>query len=842
MRRIFMMALYRALLTAASPVLLLYLAVRSYRDRRYGRSLAERFGSLPSTVHQTGDGSIWLHAVSVGEVLTSVRLLQSLRAQLPGVRLYVSVSTIAGRDLAAQKLCHLADAVFYAPLDFTYAVRRVLRRMRPRVLIVQETEIWPNLWNEAKRAGVGLMVVNGRISDKAFPKYRAVRWFFRTVLALPDCISAQSRISLDRFRALGAPAARSGVGGNLKYDFDPSSSAPPPALSEVIGRSAPSAIWIAASTMPPASPDDPEEDDAVIAAFQTLAKSHPRLLLILVPRKPERFDEAATRLLRAGIPFLRRSELKGGMSAPLPSVPLPGVSLPGAPLPGAPLPDAHLPGGSLHDGSLHDGSLPGVPLPGALLLDSIGELGSLFPLATVVFMGGTLVSRGGHNILEPAFAAKPVVAGPHMENFSEIAGEFRAADAMITIQSPAELAPAIERLLADPVAARALGERARLLAESKRGATAQAAAAAVELFHQSVPRTLHPALARILLTPFAALWSAGVRWRRARQQANAEALPKPVVSVGGIGMGGVGKTPLTIWLAGELKSAGVAPAFLTRGYRRQSLERVIVLPPGAPAPTSRTGDEAQLLLRSGLGPVGISGDRLAAGKKLLEQFQPDVFLLDDGFQHWRLRRDCDIVLIDALDPLSGGAAFPLGRQREPIIALERAHAVIVTRGIHPWPGLLQTLRRFTDAPVFYSRFVPLAWRRLGQPETVIPAADFAPGPSLAFCGLGNPASFWSTLGDLRIKPVRRWAFDDHHRYRPSEVRRLVVQAATQGAEVLLTTEKDVQNLPAGAHTLAAPLPIWWLEIGVELDRPQALLALVRERIGAPAPPPGPIGD
>jgi tetraacyldisaccharide 4'-kinase len=322
----------------------------------------------------------------------------------------------------------------------------------------------------------------------------------------------------------------------------------------------------------------------------------------------------------------------------------------------------------------------------------------------------------------------------------------------------------------------------------------------------------------------------GANSRRSRQQSNAASLTKPVVSVGGIGMGGVGKTPFSIWLAGRLKASGVEPAFLTRGYGRQSLDRIIVLPPGATAPPSQTGDEAQLLLKSALGPVGISGDRHAAGRKLLEQFQPDLFVLDDGFQHWRLRRDCDIVLIDALNPLSGGATFPLGRQRESLDALERAHAIVITRCIHPWPGLQLLLARYTDAPIFYSRFVPLAWRRLGHPGAVIPAAEFEPGPSLAFCGLGNPSSFWSTLSELGIRPLRRWTFNDHHRYRPAEVRRLAAQAAARKAAVLLTTAKDVQNLPPGAPGLTAPLPIWYLEIGVELDRPAELLALVQRRI------------
>ncbi len=313
-----------------------------------------------------------------------MELLRRLRAELPSAPLFVSTTTLAGRALADQKLAGLADGVFYAPIDFCFAVRRVLRTLRPAVVVVAETEIWPNLYREAKRAGCGLAVVNGRISDRAEPKYLRFKWFFGAVLRWPDRILAQSEGNRQRYLALGAPPERVSDGGNLKYDFRPSQAGIPECLREFVARTAPLEIWIAASTMPPAEAGDVDEDDAVIEAFRALCLNHPRLLLILAPRKPERFDAAAARLEAAGISYVRRSLL--------------------------------------------DDEPPPVALPGVLLLDSMGELSSLFALDSVVFMGGSLARRGGHNVLEAAFYSRAVVVGPHMENFAEIAAEFQAGE------------------------------------------------------------------------------------------------------------------------------------------------------------------------------------------------------------------------------------------------------------------------------------------------------------------------------------------------------------------------------------------------------------------------------
>lgn len=694
-----------------------------------------------------------MHAVSVGEVLTAVELVKLLRASLPGVEVIVSTTTLAGRETAGRKF---PGRVFYAPIDYRFAVKRVLRRLKPAVVVVMETEIWPNLYREAKRFGCGLAVVNGRISDKAIGKYERFRWFFRNALRWPDVILAQDQIAARRYSGLGAdnviPA------GNLKYDFDPSTAHIPEALQQWLDGMRPAAIWIAASTMPPAKPGDIDEDDAVIEAFRTVAAHHPKVLLVQVPRRPERFDEVAAKLSNAGIPFVRRSQL----AAP-------------------------------------------INLPGALLLDTIGELSGLFRAADVVFMGGSLAERGGHNVLEPGAFGKPVIAGPHLENFAQIAADFQNAGAMVRISSPSELAAAVSALLLDPARRQAIGAAASSQAALRRGATAKAVVWVTRLH----ARALFAEPPGFILRLLAAGWAAA-----SRRQPAARALHTPVISVGNLSMGGTGKTPFVLWLARRLKASGQHPAILTRGYRRRLSAGITIVAPGEPVSVDRTGDEAQIFVRAAVAPVGISNDRLAAGREIESRFHPSVFVLDDGFQHRRLRRNCDIVLIDSLDPFGRGV-FPAGRQREPEDALARARLFVLTRTVpgRRYDGIVERLRRWnTTAPIFYCRVAPMQWMTVeGAP------ADAPAGRIGAFCGLANPAAFWRTLDAAGIQPAWRDSFRDHHRYTLPEV----VQLAAR-ADLLVTTQKDVMNLPPGITA-----PILWLEIDLVVDDEAGLLECIR---------------
>lgn len=751
--------LYRALQWLAFPFLLLYLCGRLVRNRAYARGLGERFGRLPRHIQPTLPGAVWLHAVSVGEALAAAPLLKRLRQEMPGVPLFVSTTTLAGRAVCEQRLGTLADGIFHAPLDSCFAVRRVLRRLRPSVLAVMETEIWPNLFREARRAGARVLIVNGRISDRALSRYRRLAWFFRHALAHADLVLAQDATAAERYRALGAPRVE--IAGNLKYDFDPEATRIPADLDGFLNRMDAWPVWVAASTMPPAAPGEPDEDDAVLKAFAELAGRWPRLMLILAPRRPERFDAAAEKIAARGLRFLRRTELG---------------------------PEARL------------------ELPGVLLLDSIGELSALFRRATAVFMGGTFPQRGGHNILEPAAFGVPVLAGPHMENFAEIAADFRQNGGMIPLENPAQLAGALDRLFREAPWREAVGAKARALAAARRGATARAAAAIGQLREAALPRPAR-------MHPLAPLWLAGMAVHRAAARLRPDEPERPVISVGNLAMGGTGKTPMVRWLCRELAARGLRVAVLTRGYGRRERAPAALLP-GEEAPVEITGEEALLILRDGHAAVAVGGDRRAA-RRLLEQgrgYRADVYVLDDGFQHWATRRELDIVLVDALDPFRGGV-FPGGRLREPFAALRRAGAIILTKTEmgRSYAGLAGEIRRHNPhAPLYLARFCA-EMPELGARER-----------AGAFCGIGQPESFRRTLAELGIEPVFFRAFPDHWRYREQEIEEML-----RLAPALLTTEKDLPNLPPrlrGDPRIAA------VRVRLGIDRGEELLGRILSAI------------
>ena len=766
--------LYRSFQALALPLAALYFLWRGLRGRGYWRSLPQRLGFLPASFKQTGPGAIWLHAVSVGEILASIEFLKGMRSQFPKTPIFVSTSTLTGHALGKDRLAGLTEGTFYAPADYVWAVRRVLRTLKPSLVFIAETEIWPNLLREVKRTGAALAIVNGRISDRAWPRYRALAWFFRQVLPGASRILAQTDDMAQRFVAIGAAPDCVRTVGNFKYDFDPHRAPPDAPVPALLERCRPTHVWVAASTMPPAFPGDADEDSAVLDAFERLSESYPGLLLILAPRKPEQFEVAARKIAAAGIPYLRRSSLQASST---------------------------------------------MPLPGILVLDSIGELAGLFFAANVVFLGGTLADRGGHNILEPALFAKPVIIGPHMENFQAVAEEFRSAAACVEIRDPAELAGVVARLLARRADASEIGSRALACAQSKRGAVNRALATARELYEGHVPvfRASQPWFA--LGWPPSRLWTWGAHRRQVRASSQRRRLPVPVISVGNITMGGTGKTPCVLRLAAELKGRGFKPGILTRGYGRRSPNEQLVLPAGASIPTDSTGDESQLFLKSGLAPLGVGADRFETGTLLERDFKADVLLLDDGFQHRRLDRTLDIVLIDALNPFGGGWVFPLGRLREPPAELARADIFLVTRAdLNDQASPIEHYLRGWNprARIFRARLQPKAWidSRTGTRHRL---AHSPFGPAAAFCGLGNPASFRRTLESLGVPLVDWLEFGDHHRYRPRELRRIATQARAKGASALVTTAKDVVNLCEGAENLLAPLPLYTLDVTLAIE-------------------------
>jgi 3-deoxy-D-manno-octulosonic-acid transferase len=437
---------YRILTAIGMLMLAPYYAFRGWRRGEPARTLRERLGWVDAELAARADicakqaaeaaegrlGAIWIHAVSVGEVLAAAPLVVALKKRFPSRCVFVSTTTETGQRLARERLAQ-AEGVFYFPLDWVVAVRRALRTVRPALTIVMETEVWPNFLREARGAGVPVLFANARISTRSFARFKRWEWligpFFARAMRDADLFLAQTPEDAARLVSMGAPSnegdERVQVTGNLKYDAEP-----PRAgrfcewLAAEIERQERWPVLVAGSVVA-------EEEQAVLAAYDVVQRKWRHALLILAPRKPDRFDAAAAIAAAGGWNVVRRSRLD---------------------------PSSEL-------ASKLDESAD------VLVLDSIGELAALYGLADAAFVGGSLVPSGGHNILEPAWFGKPPVFGPSMENFRDMAAQFVSAQAGVQVNSGEHLGRVWVQLIENDALRKKTGEAARALAERNRGAT-----------------------------------------------------------------------------------------------------------------------------------------------------------------------------------------------------------------------------------------------------------------------------------------------------------------------------------------------------------------------------------
>ena len=423
-----MMLLYRFFTALAMLVLAPYYAFRGWRRGEPAGTLHERLGRVPNEIKVAcaEGGAIWIHAVSVGEVLAAQPVVSGLKEHYPERPIFVSTTTETGQRLARERL-RSAAGVFYFPLDSTGAVRRALRAIRPAIVIVMETEIWPNFLREARESGVPVVFANARISRRSFARYK--RWkllledFFTETLWHGTLFLAQTPDDAARLAEMGAPEERTAVTGNLKYD------AQPPALGAF-------GVWLAdqikAQERWPvvvAGSVVEREEEAVLAAYDAVQRRWRRALMVLAPRKPDRFDETARLAAAAGWNVVRRS----------------GLDI------GRPLDEN----------------------TDVLVLDSIGELAAIYSLGDAVFVGGSLAPSGGHNILEPAWFGRAPIFGASMENFAEMAEEFRAASAGIQVNDGPHLGRVWVQLIENDALRERTGNAARELSSRNSGATAR---------------------------------------------------------------------------------------------------------------------------------------------------------------------------------------------------------------------------------------------------------------------------------------------------------------------------------------------------------------------------------
>lgn len=441
------MLLYSLALVVAIVIALPYWLFRMAWSGRYRHGLSQRLGLIsPGLRKFVGERStIWIHAVSLGEVIAASRLIERIQSLDPGLQMVISTTTRTGQRLAQERFditrepindsAHGQTRVFYYPIDFAWIVRRYLKALKPRALILIESELWPRMLVEAERAGVPVIIVNGRISNRSLPRYLALRTLWAPLLRKLTLVLAQSEEDRVRFVDIGVPADKVRSAGNLKYDVRAVGELP--ITCELLTHLPQSGkVIVAGSTLE-------GEETFLLDAFRELLADIPELTMILAPRHPERFRSVEKLITDAGMPAIRRSNWM---------------------------------------------QQPTTILAGSVfLLDTVGELASVYSLASVAFVGGSLIPAGGHNPLEPAQFAVPIVMGPYVENFRGIVAAMLEQEA-IRVTPPERLCPVLQELLTSPEA-KSMGIRARYVFEEQAGASDTCLAAIRKILPESAPAT-----------------------------------------------------------------------------------------------------------------------------------------------------------------------------------------------------------------------------------------------------------------------------------------------------------------------------------------------------------------
>jgi len=799
-------------LLGAAVVAILGLLAPFVPTLRHG--LAERFGRVPGNWWPpAGDAeaaeTIWIHAASVGEVRAAAPLVGELLRQRPAARILVSTFTASGRRIAAQTLAVGEPRVrcLLLPLDWGWIPRRVISRERPALFVLLETELWPVLLTALRRARVPVLIANGRISPRSFGRYRLVRRALRPVLEAITLALVRTADDAWRYQSIGLPASRVRVAGNLKHarrqGGDPAGERRQAAIRERLHGGAGRKVLIAGSVRGC-------ESDLVLAAFRRLRGLEPALLLVLAPRHPARFDVGKFRAWPGA--WVRWSAAPRDID----------------------------------------------PETAVVILDTLGELADFYAAADVALVGGTWGDHGGHNLLEPAYHGVPVVFGPDIRHVEDEGRALLAAGGGFSAGDVAELFERCRGLLADRGARDAAGSRALEAAMTFSGAIETVARAAHEIL-EDLAKSRHPGenrgpgelpdrhprrtgerdmiggfvsrLERIWYpsagsgtVPPAALHLAAALHGLATRARNgaydrgifaARHLPVPCISVGNLSVGGTGKTPLVVWLIDELTARGERPAVVSRGYGGSARGPVRVTTAGGCEAARRFGDEPALLAAHYPEvPVVVGRDRHAAGLLAVNSWGATVVVADDAFQHRRLARDMNIVVLDASRGLGNGYQLPAGPLREAPVSVARAGFVVLNQvGAAPdLEGLRRTVARLAPrAAIAEADLVFVGWRdaRTGAPVE-LPAGAVV----YAFSGIANPGSFHRTLEALGMSIKGGEVFRDHHPYGAGEIGRLQRETAASGAVAAVTTAKDAVRIPGWSGAV----PLYRAEVKLAMIR------------------------
>lgn len=805
-----MQILYNIVATLLVILLIPYFIVRTIREKGFLGRMIQSLGFLPRHALDkvAGKNCIWIHASSVGEIVATSPIIKEFRKEFPNTPILVSVVTNTGYTMA-NRIIKDADSIIYFPLDLPWLPEMTIKKIRPRVFLPVETELWPNFLKATRKYKVPVMMVNGRISDKSVKRYKYMFSILSDMIGTVSKFAMQSDIDASYIIRLGADKNLVTVTGNTKFDqtYTNVTAEERKAMLQELCLDDADGIFLAGST-------HKGEEEAVLKAFAALREHHPKAKLLIAPRSILRKDEIAHICSKYGFKSAFRTVLKNSPS--------------------------------------HDQDV--------VILDTIGELGRVYSLGDVVFVGGSLIRHGGHNILEPAAHGKAIIVGPHMFNFKDTQVLFSKRNACITVKNTKELTGAVIELFNNEAKRHAMERETLNIIKDNKGASRRSAVLLhklldeceqvdpiqvrstekienlqtylYKLVHDKGNHSIQAKCFLGILYGFSLIYRSLVnfqlnlyKWGVSKQVK----LSCFVISIGNITVGGTGKTPTAKLLARYIQNLGYKVAILNRGYRAKWKGDVGVVSNGREVFMSadEAGDEAYLLARSLPDiPVLIGTDRTITGKYAEDHFNVDVVILDDGYQHWQLKRDLNILLVDAINIFGNGHMLPRGTLREPLSHLDRADICLLTKVDQAAPQACEeirsTLARYNDhALVVESTHKPLGFIEIGnlfsrEPKNVL-SVDMMKGHKvIAMSAIGNPASFEQTLSDIGAVITESLRFPDHHDYTEQEIIDVMRQAEEQGAEAIIVTDKDAVKIPESLLTQKRPIPIYIISIEVTL--------------------------
>ncbi len=787
-------------------------AIRSIREKGFVERIKQSLGFFPEGALDpvAKKNCIWVHAASVGEIVATSPLIKEFRREFPKSPILVSVVTTAGYEMA-NRIIKDADSIIYFPLDLPFVSASVLRRVHPRIFMPVETELWPNFLKTARQLHIPVMMVNGRISDKSVRRYKYMFSILTDMIGTVKFFAMQSHIDAEYIKQLGAPEELVTVTGNTKFDQTYTDVTPEEKQNffRTMGLNADDEILVAGST-------HRSEEEYVLNAFRAVRENHPKAKLVIAPRETLRTREVIGICSSSGFKVGTRTELQKNPSTENDIV----------------------------------------------IVDTVGELGRIYSIGTVIYVGGTLVTHGGHNILEPAAHGKAIIIGYHMENFKETHALFKSRNACITVNSPEELVEETKKLFDDPERRKQLEEETLKIIHENRGAARKSAILLrkvlteyeakesarhlrttqkvenlrtyfIDVIHSKEVHGISTHFFMGILYLFSLIYEQLVNIKLLGYKigiSRKEKLDCYVISLGNITVGGTGKTPTAQRLARDIRDLGYKVVILNRGYRAKWHGEVGIVSDGKQLKMSaaEAGDEAFMLAKHLPNvPVLIGAERAVTGRYAIENFGAEVAILDDGYQHWQLVRDMDILLVDAVNVFGNGHILPRGTLRESMSHISRADVCLITKVDQAESGAGEYIRETVHK---YNKNAQIV-ESIHQPRCFIPLADWFNDLSqegisvdkisgkkvMAVSAIGNPASFERTLKDLGAEIIESLRYPDHHEYTMTEMQDVLQQADALDAEVIVLTEKDAVKVPDEVANESWSIPIFVICVEVKFQ-------------------------